>query len=973
MSMQNWKQFPFFEGTFIKDPYLESPNALYSNPTLSAVCATEDNVAIAVDQTCIKIITQDIQELFSFQCYDDGWTITNLKYFPSMLVTFAERQGHPSHMKLWNLQKVREKLKTGKFDYNSSFVSSCQITHGSNNHPLTCWDISEDHSMFAFGFSDGSIILVRGDLVHDRGSRQRLIYQNNDPVSFISFKDDYTLYVTTFSKTFTLSTSGKNNRNIERLLDEDGSDIGCASRFEDQLLVSRSSCLQLYNSKGKTSALNIDIPKKKCFVFRDRYVACISQKSPSIAESDVFSNNRLVLFDTKYNFIVFNQSIPSSVLEFVECWGDLYAVLLDGSLLKLHEKSLKECIEILVKNEQFYTAVKLATENQGEFSNIESKRLRSQYGHYLYNKGEFQDAMDQFIESLPFDKTSEIIVMFKESSKIPYLIKYLERMVSLKLSKVNHVDLLLTCYCKLKQFDKFSDFVNNIQVDNDFDIVDSHLMFDFENIIQLCIDNEYYDLALQVAKKFNSSSKVVSIQLNDINDPLLTLNYIKSLQIDDLLRVLVDNVSDLLNVLPNETTQLLIDVFTGKYQPSDIDKGNDSEVVSIASYPLFTSYKQFASFMNISESEEIEQTPTYQPPRPQIIFSSFANHNYEFVIFLEACIESYDKFGGNTKDKNDICNTLYELYLTVSQEDLENAKEWEKKAVELLHNRQEWTEEDKTLLVLISGMYNFEEGELIIKELTKEQTNSLEGYFMDLFRSAIFAGDLERSYKIVLDHGDEEPELYRLALTTYTLKDSYLSEIGEEKIHKILERIETQKSLLPLEVIDCMTSGGANVKLGLVKDYILRSIERQKKEIQNNEKLMVAYEAKLKDLTDQINDIVRRPKLVNSTKCSVCSKPLDFPIVYFKCGHQMHEACLAEHTSIMELSEDDNSVCPICTSDQDALLMLKMQQDEMANRQDLFKANLKSSTEKFKTMFAFLGRGGLEPAKCVINSNSTAN
>ncbi|TID28649.1 hypothetical protein CANINC_002353 [Pichia inconspicua] len=973
MSIQGWRQFPFFEGTFIKDPYLETPNALYSDPSLSAICATKDNIAIAVSQTWIKIINQEIEELFSFQCYEDGWTITNIKYFPSFLVTFAERQGHPSYMKLWDLKKVKEKLKIGKFNHNSSFVSSCQITQGSNNFPLTCWDISEDRSMFVFGFSNGSIVLVRGDLVHDRGSRQRVIYESNDPVSFVSFKDEYTLFVTTFSKTFTLSTSGKNNRSIERLLDEEGADIGCASRFQGSLLVARTNCLQMYNSKGKTTALNLDIPKKRCFVYNDRYIACISQNTSDIAESNVFSNHKLILLDTKHQFIVFNQSIPSSLLEFFKCWNDLYAVLLDGSLLKLHEKSVKECVDILVKNEQFHTAVKIATENITDFTTTDIMKLRNQYGKYLYSKGEFQDAMDEFVECIPLDKTSDVIVMFRESSKIPYLIKYLEKMVVLKVSKVNHVNLLLTCYCKLKQFEKFSKFIDDIRVDDDYDIVDSHLMFDFEDIIQLCIDNEYYDLALQVAKKFNLSSTVVSIQLNYINDPLLTLKYIRSLQVDDLLRVLVDNVSDLLNVLPNEITQLLIDVFTGKYQLTDVDKENDSEVVSIVSYPLFTSYKQFASFMNRSEDEQIEEAPTYQPPRPQIIFSSFFNHNYEFVIFLEACIESYDKFGGNTKDKNDISNTLYELYLTLSQEDLENSKDWEKKALTLLRTRQEWTEEDKAVLLLISNTYNFEEGELTIKDLTKEQSNSLEGYFMDLFRFAIFAGDLERSYEIVLEHGAEEPELYRLALTTYTSKDSYLSELGDEKIHKILELIEKQKSLLPLEVIDCMTSGGANVKLGLVKDYILRSIEKQKKEIENNEKLMVAYEAKLKDLTDQIQDIMKKPKFVDSTKCSVCSKQLEFPIVYFKCGHQMHELCLADHTSILGLADDNNSVCPICASDQDALLMLKKQQDEMATRQDLFKANLKSSTEKFKTTFAFLGRGGLEPAKVVINENSTMN
>lgn len=971
MSMQHWRQFSFFEGILIKDPYLESSNALYSNPTLSAVCATNDSIAIAVDQTFVKLISHDIQETLSFQCYDEGWTITNLKYFSPFLVTFAERQGHPSQMKFWDLLKITEKMKKATFDYNTNFVSLCQISNGLNNYPLTCWDISRDHSIFVFGFSNGSIILVRGDLIHDKGSRQRIIYESSDPISYVSFKDENTLFVTTFSKIFTLSTSGKNNKQIERLLDEDGADIGCSSAYKESLIVAKPSGFQLYNTKGKTSIFNIDILKKKCYVYRDRYILCLSQTNPSITQATVFSNHKLLIFDTKFNFIVYNQSIHSSVMGIVECWSNLYVVLLDGSLLRLHEKSLKECVDILVSSEQFHIAVKLAIENSSQFSNMEMMELRKEYGYYLYKKAEFQDAMEQFIQCIPVDKSSEIIVMFKESSRIPYLTKYLEKVIELKLSTLNHVNLLLTCYCKLKYFDRFLQFIENINIDEDYDIIETYKSFDLETIIQLCIDNEYFDLALVVAKKFNSSSKVVSIQLNYMKDPLLTISYIKSLSIDDLLRVLMDNVNGLLNLLPNETTQLLIDVFTGKYKPTEIETDDASDISTIVSYPLFTSYKQFASFMNKNRSadDEINKTPTYQPPRPQIIFSSFFNHNYEFVIFLEACIESFDKFGGNAKDKSDIINTLYELYLTLAHEDSRNLKDGEEKAKSLLLRRKEWSEEDKALLLLISITHNFEEGEMIIRELTKGQNDSLEGYEMDIFRSAVFSEDLQKSYEIVMKHGLEEPELYRLALITYTSKDKYLEELGDEKIQTILELIEKQNSLLPLEVVDYMTRGQANVKLGLVKDYILRNIESQKKEIENNEKLMLAYEAKLSHLSRQINDLLHNPKLLDSTKCSVCSNPLEFPIIYFKCGHQMHESCLVDQPSFSEKLNEANSLCPICAADQDALLVLKRQQEEMAGRQDLFKTNLKLSTEKFKAMFAFLGRGGLEPPKVVINGD----
>lgn len=1021
MSILSWRQFPFFEGIPIKDPYYGAEGeALYSDVTVSAVCSTNQHMAIATQQVMVKLINSNIEKVLEFQCYDAGWSITKLSYFEksfndgkhSFLVTIAERQGSALSLKLWNLNKLLDpKYNMKKLDFNSSYHTICNISNGANNYPMTCFANSDDYSILAFGFSNGTVILVRGDLINDRGYRQRVIYENKDPITSVHFRDELTLYITTLSKVFTLSTTGKNNGHLDKTLDsKEGADIRCSVVFKEKntgsrsLLIANKDCFQFYNSRGKSHSILMNIPKQNVHIYKNRYIVFLSHVDSNLSEVTTFANNKLVILDTKNNFIVYNHSIPNSILDIFELWDDLYMLLLDGSLLKLHEKPIKENVNILVNNELFQIAIKLIRENPTSFTEEELMNLNKKYGFYLYQKGEFNDSIDQFIQCIKLGKTSEIISKFKESSKIQYLIKYLEQMVKLKISTRNHINLLLTSYCKSKTIGDFEKFINNIEIDDDYDFVEEHKKFDLDQMIQLCNDNEYYSLALLIAKKFNLALKVVAIQLDNMKDPVLTITYIKSLPIDDLLRVLVDNVSQLLNLLPNETTQLLIDVFTGKYKPklrdletdivSETEKDNESK--SISSYPLFTSYKQFASFMDSKKTDksrtasssdndvDVVDVPTYQPPKPRIIFSSFANHNYEFVIFLEACIESYDNFGGSEQDKNDIINTLYEIYLVLSKDDdtSQNSTEWKEKAKKLLLERKNFTEEDKNLLLLISSMYDFGEGEIIIRELTDDINSSIDGFELDLFRSAVFSHNIEKSFEIVTKYGAKEPELYRLALITYSSNNSYLETIGDDRMKELLESIEKLKILTPLEVLDCLTHGSANVKLGLVKEYLLRNIEAQKKEITSNENLMNAYELKLNDLTNQIDDLLNEPKTLNSTTCSVCSNQLNFPIVYFKCGHQIHESCLIESNGVknssisnvqttfaMDDKDDGFTPCPICSTEQDALMMLKKQQEDVALRYDLFKSNLKGSTDKFKAMFTFLGRGGMEPAKVVVNGS----
>ncbi|KAG7861421.1 hypothetical protein KL919_002155 [Ogataea angusta] len=970
MSLTNWRQFPFFECVPIQDPNYGTANALYSAAGVSAIAATPDLLVLASSQASIKLVNRQYEPVFEFQAYDLGWDITRLVFVPfggaghsGFLCSIAEKQGYPLTLKLWDLPKL-EQLK--KIDYNSDYHSLCQVTNGTNDFPLTCFDATADFTVLVFGFANGTVIVVRGDLLHDRGSRQRVVYESRDPITSVHFRDEGMLYVSNVSTIMTVPTTGRNQGRPDRVLDESmGVDINCSAMLEDKkrnLVVARDRSLQFYNLRGKTHNLLLDIPKRRIFAYKDRYVVIEASVSSNLTSASSIVTNKLVIVDVINKFIALNQTISSSVVDILTMWDDLYVFTSDGLLFQLKEKELTDKLNILVQHELFNLAINLA-----ENENCNTQKLleiHKQYGNHLYEKGEFEEAIKQYTESIDLGKTSEVIQKYKESSKIPHLVEYLEKLIQLGKSKIDHTTLLLCCYCKLKRPEAVLNYIENVPINEDFEITDPSKQFDMPTVISTCRESGYYVLAANIAKKFNDPSTVVDIQLHDMKNPSLTMKYIRTLPVDDLLRVLIDKVKWFLDSLPNECNLLLIDVFTGKYSPEPEFDLEDLAVApnTNANHPILTSYKQFVAFMNLADNEEPQVTqPTYLPPRPRIIFQSFVDHPNEFVIFLEACIESYDKFGGDEKDKKDIMVTLYEMYLTMSKNgDDETKAKWQSKAKTLLENIQKngWDLEDQTNLLLLSNLGDYAEAEISIREATDD---SAQGFELDMFRSTILTGNYQKSMEVIEKYGDKEPDLYKLALSVYTSSEEIFNRVGEEKVAELIWKIDSLKLMTPLEVVKLlgMTSF---VKLGLIKSYLIEQIRRQKRDMENNEKLIDSYQKEASTVAEQLSKQNTEPQVINRSKCSSCNRPLSFPLVHFRCSHSYHESCL---TNEFSQSSSSDQTCPKCSGELDTMTILTKQHEEVGKRNDLFKASLLDSTDRFKVMMGFFGRGAMQETRTI--------
>lgn len=885
-------------------------------------------------------------------------------------MSMAECIGTGPIIKLWNLDKRDKKTN------DPACHSTVNVTNGDNTFPITAMDISDDYSIIALGFADGAVVLVRGDIIHDRGSRQRLVYDSSGPITGIAFHDKDgipTLFVATVSKILTVSTSGKNNGKPEKVLEKSkGADLGCATydTYSKMFVVARDDAVSFYQPSGRGPSFVFNIPKKQVFCYKQYIVMVSSSNNPQSGDAnsplnallgsvgDAYSTSRLLIVDSANKYIAYSGQISQGVKAIFVQWDRLYILGTDGVLYQFDEKDLQTRLDILTQRNLYDLAIQL-----GKSLDIDKKiilEIERDFGNYLYDNGEITDALVHFIEAIDLGNTSQIILKYRESQYIHNLTTYLEALHDRGLALKEHTTLLLNSYAKLKDDEKLKQFIEN---------EDNGGKFDFETAIQICRQSEYYNLASFLATKMGESQLVVQIKLKDLHDYKGCLAYVRSLPVDDALRILIQNSRVLLNEFPNQTTLLLIDLFTGKYTPKDIleskeksDVDSELQEESYITRPVLQSYRAFVSYMSSaasvasgpSDTDAIALAPdyakpTYQPPRPRLIFSSFVDHPNEFVIFLEACLEAYDEYDGNEKDKKDLLSTLFEMYLNLANRpgSEEEKKEWEIKAQQL--GVESKSSIDPNTILLLSHLNSFQEGQIL--------TNQQEGFQIDLFRSCVASGDSKGAIEILHKYGDEEKELYPLALTFFTSSKEILDQVGEE-FNFVLNKIRDEKLMAPLQVVQALSVNSV-ATVGLVKSYLIDIIEREKIEIDNNLKLSESYRTETKAKQTEINKLSNDPMVIQYSVCSSCKSSLDLPAVHFACKHSYHQRCLNS-------PDESNPQCPVCLPDIEAIAAIRRGQDDASDRYDLFKIALDGSDSKFKVVTDFFGRGAMEQARYIL-------
>ncbi len=193
--------------------------------------------------------------------------------------------------------------------------------------------------------------LIRGDLIHDTGTRQRIVYESEEPVTGVELRVDEkltTLFIGTIARILKLNILGKGKGQPPKTVEDSGCGVGCMTvdQRTGDIVVARDDAIYYYTVDGRGPPRAYDAPKKSISVFQD-YVAMVSpppeiahngdqgidrRKFGSSATDAIFSASTFSLLETEIRVVAHTETLLTAVHSVFSIWGDLHTLTQDGKV-----------------------------------------------------------------------------------------------------------------------------------------------------------------------------------------------------------------------------------------------------------------------------------------------------------------------------------------------------------------------------------------------------------------------------------------------------------------------------------------------------------------------------------------------------------------------------------------------------------------------------------------------------------------
>ncbi|EPS32922.1 hypothetical protein PDE_07883 [Penicillium oxalicum 114-2] len=943
MALTSWKAFNFVDVTPVKLP--EDSSALFGTD-LASLCTGSANLFVGTVDGFVHIVSSSFRILRSFKAHDAG-SITHMKQIAgtSLLVTIAEDLLNEPVLKVWALD-------TEKKDGGPKCLSTVSVQNARRQFPISAVAIVDDLSQVAVGFANGSVTIIRGDLIHDRGARQRIVFESEEPITGLETQIGAVslLYISTTSRILTLVIAGRGQGQPARVLEDTGCALGCMTLDQEtgQILIAREDAIYNYGPRGRGPSYAFESPKTSINAFHD-YVALVCPPKATSVKADplrrygvtpaeeILGTTTFTLLDTDLKFIAHTESLLSPMKRIFVEWGDLFLLTTEGKLYRYREKSLQQRLEILYERNLYILAINLA--QKIGIDPLQQNAIYRRYGDFLYQRGDYDTAMQQYLRAIDNTEPSQVIRKYLDTQRIHNLIEYLEELHDHGRATVDHTTLLLNCYAKLKDTTKLDSFIK----------APGELKFDLETAIAMCRQGGYFEQAAFLATKHGENDMVVDILIEDSKKYAEAVEYIWRLSPEGAYHNLMKYARVLLNHCSAETTELFKAYYTGQYRPRTTVEAPPapqaqptSTLQSLASllplrYVTGPSSSQAAVETSPAEEEPAPKLPPrYEIPKPRTAFSAFVDHPHNFIDFLETLAQEP---GLSKEAQVDLFTTLFEMYLDAakSTKDSTQRQKWEDKAKKLIEDKE--TPISTSNVLLLSDLSSFKEGSTLVREQ--------EGLRLDIFRSFTSAKDTQGAIQALHRYGPDEPQLYIDALTYFASSPQILEEAGDE-LDNVLQRIQDDGLLSPLQVIQAV-SNNAVITMGRLKKYLGDNIASEDKQIKTNQRLISSYKTETAAKKQELDNLATQPVVFQSRRCQSCGGTLDLPTIHFLCRHSFHERCLNR--------VDEDAQCPVCAPTNATLRAIRQRQIDSADQHDLFKAELSRSKDRFGVVSEFFGRG----------------
>ncbi|KAF2217131.1 hypothetical protein CERZMDRAFT_93188 [Cercospora zeae-maydis SCOH1-5] len=978
-----WKLFHFFDVSQVRLPDGDGSLSL-EQASIGTVSSGKNNVFVGMPTGHVHLLDQAFKSVRSWKAHDAG-SVTRIVqvHDTAYLITLAETLQHEPELKVWTLDQNEKKTGFPRC------LCSLTVQNGRRNFPVSAFAVTSDLAQLAVGFGNGAVTVVRGDLIHDRGTKQRTVFESEEPITGLEFREASTtaLYIGTVSKILALAISGKAQGTPARTLDEHGCAVGCMTldHQSNEVVVAREDAIYSYGPKGKASSFACQGAKKLVNIHKD-YVLVASPPDNNFGQAsklgafrtaradEIFNTSTFSILNADLKFTAYSKPISTQIHKVFTIWGDVFLLTIDGKLYRYHERTFQQKLEELYSRKEYLLAIMLAKKYNVDA--VQQNVIFRKYGDYLYQKGDYDTAMQQYLRAIDNTEPSKIIRKFLDNQRIRNLIDYLEELHEHNKATSDHTTLLLNCYAKLKDVDKLEEFIKQ----------PGELKFDLDTAIIMCRQGGYYDQAAFLARRHEEHGLVISILIEDLRKYAEALAYIVRLEPKEAYPNFMKYGTVLLEHCPSEATQLFIDYFTGNFRPkkdavivqetpatqqsSGFGTMASSAAQNLASLiPLpYMNTSTVQTPRNGDESSTIQQAKVietqtegeyieYEVPKPRVAFPAFIDHPDQFITFLDACISSD---GVKAEHRTDLHTTLFEMCLhKANTTKADDKATWEQKAKSLIEEKEGPV--DTSNVLLLSDLAKFRDGTILVSEK--------QGLRFDVFRSYTAAYDTQGAIRALRKYGPEEPQLYPAALAYFTSSPQVLHEAGDE-VDAVLKKIDEDGLMAPLQVIQTLSTN-AVATMGLVKRYLSGTVQRERAEIDTNRNLIQSYRKDTVAKQGEITELTTKPASFSATRCSSCGATLDLPTVHFLCKHSFHQRCLNVPEGI-DIKNEVEIECPLCAPQNNIVRQTRQAQEESASRHQLFQASLQNPGEggRFGVIGDWFGRGVMSaPAVQTVDSS----
>lgn len=381
----------------------------------------------------------------------------------------------------------------------------------SNNQPvgfesiqnIISFAISNSLDKCAFGLDYGQVVQISGYPNLVECSEKNLLirtlqrYETDFHITNIGYADigypSSILYATTTKELFYYKQINNEKEELQVLNEMTGSYSGCMDVKEDRLLIATAMDTQILEYYC------LEIGPSNFFEGKKQIVKYIKNYILFVVLED--NTTMLAIYDKVNKFFCYYSQAFSKVMTVCNDGEDIFAFVEIGfsqkKIVKLNEKDTKFKFDIFYRRSFFDTALEYA--KNSNFDNKKISEIYEKYGNHIYNKGDYQKAIEQYIMTINYLDPSTVIQKYLDASKLDLLILYLEAIhkngkfeFRSADEKKDYTALLINCYIKQKKVNKLKEFLDGKDIT-------SHLI-NVETAIQVCKENQM-ELALSIAER----------------------------------------------------------------------------------------------------------------------------------------------------------------------------------------------------------------------------------------------------------------------------------------------------------------------------------------------------------------------------------------------------------------------------------------------------------------------------------------